>query len=296
MKWGKNVQERNGRKSIWNILQMVIIVLLCAFVLISDFVKLAYTQDPLKNAMLSKIIQQTCGAVAAILIMVRLDIRLFGKPQQFLYIIPCLIIAVDNFQFSSYFNGNLQLATTSSLDFILFAAYCLCVGVFEECIFRGIIFSILASQFPKNKKGFILTYVVSSLIFGAAHLTNGFSLGTLLQVGYTILTGGLFAFCLIKTKNILCCGFVHALYNFCGLLFSEFNAETGAIGLGTGIIFDIGTVITMLVVSLVVGGFVLYKAFTYTEAECACLYEKLGVNYAENTKEEENIGENAEIV
>ena len=289
------MQESNSRKSIWNIVQIVIIVLLCAFVLITDFIKLTYTQDALKNAMLSKILQQACGAAAAILIMVRLDIRLFGKPQQLLYIIPCMIIAVDNFQFSSYFNGNLQLATTNPLDFILFAVYCLCVGLFEECIFRGIVFSILASQFPKNKKGFLLTYVVSSLIFGAAHLTNGFSLGTLWQVGYTILTGGLFAFCLIKTKNILCCGLVHAVYNFCGLLFSEFDAATSAIGLGTGIIFDVGTVITMLVVSLLVGAFVLYKTFTYTEAECACLYEKLGIKYAENTQEEKNISENTEI-
>ncbi len=266
----------------------MIIVVLCAFVLITDFVELTYTQDALKNTMISKIIQQTCGVVAAILIMVRLDIRLFGIPQQLLYLLPCVIIAVDNFQFSSYFNGNMTLATNAPLDFILFGLYCLMVGTFEECIFRGILFAILASQFSKDRKGFILTYVVSSLIFGAAHLLNGISLGTLWQVGYTILTGGLFAFCLIKTKNILCCGIIHGLYNFCGLLFTRFDAATGAIGLGTGVVFDTGTVITMLVVSIVVGAFVVYKTFTYTDAECACLYEKLGVKYSEKEQKENN--------
>lgn len=288
------MQESNSRKSIWNIVEIVIIVLLCAFVLLADFVKLTYVQDALKNAMISKTVQQFSGAVAAILIMRRLDVNLFGKPQQLLYVIPCLIIAVDNFQFSSYFNGNLQLATNEPINFVLFALYCLSVGLFEECIFRGILFSVLASQFPKNKKGVLLTYVVSSLIFGAAHLSNGISLATLWQVGYTILTGGLFAFCLIKTKNILCCGFVHAIYNFCGLLFTKFDGVTGTIGLGTGVVFDTGTVITMLVVSVIVGGFVLYKVFTYTDAECACLYEKLGVKFGKNEEKADASAEGRE--
>ena len=95
----------------------------------------------------------------------------------------------------------------------------------------------------------------------------------LVQVGYTILTGGLFAFCLIKTKNILCCAVVHAVYNFCGLLM---GAES-ALGLGTGVVFDLGTVITMLIVSVLVGGFILYKVFTYTEKERIELYAKLAV-------------------
>lgn len=292
-KRGKIVQENKKRKSIWNIVQIVIIGVLCAFVLITDFVKISYVQDGLKNAMISKTVQQTCGLIAAVLIMLRLDIRLFGKPQQLLYLIPCVIIAADNFQFSSYFNGNMNFATNDPLDFVLFGLYCLSVGLFEECIFRGILFSILASQFSKDRKGFILTYVVSSLIFGAAHLLNGVSLGALWQVGYTVLTGGLFAFCLIKTKNILCCGVIHGLYNFGGLLFTRFDAATGAIGLGTGVVFDTGTVITMLVVSIVVGAFVLYKVFTYTDAECACLYEKLGVKYPKNEQVGETTEENA---
>lgn len=149
------------------------------------------------------------------------------------------------------------------------------VGLFEECIFRGIVFSVLAGCFSKDRKGFLKTYFLSAIIFGAAHLFNGFSLGTLLQVAYTVLTGGLFAFCLIKTKNILCCAFVHGLYNFCGLLFDTQ-------GLGTGVVFDVGTVVTMAIVGVCVGIFVLYSVFKYSEEERCALYGYLGLKTDKN--------------
>lgn len=207
----------------------------------------------------------------------RLNVRLFGKPQKWLYLVPCLIVAIDNFQFSAYFHGEMTLVHDKPTDILLFGGYCLSVGLFEECIFRGVFFALLADAFPHNKKGFLWTYFLSSAIFGLTHIFNGFSVGTLLQMGYSVLTGGLFAFCLIKTKNVFCCAFVHGLYNFCGMLFSEFDAGKGFIGLGSGVVFDTGTVITMLIVSLLVGIFVLYKVMTYTERERAVLYEKLGV-------------------
>ena len=87
--------------------------------------------------------------------------------------------------------------------------------------------------------------------------------------------GGLFAFCLIKTKNVLCCAVTHALYNFCGLLFSSY--EKGTIGLGSGVVFDVGTIITMAIVGVAIGLLVLYKVFTYSEKEREELYQKLGI-------------------
>ncbi|MBQ7913513.1 MAG: CPBP family intramembrane metalloprotease [Clostridia bacterium] len=265
--------HNHTKQKIQNIVQVVCIVALCLASIILEFIKISYLKDGLRNALLSKIIQQACGGAAAILIMVRLKIRLFNRPQKLLFLIPCFIIAIDNFQFFSFFSGNMKLINTHPLDVLLFIGYCLAVGLFEECIFRGILFSLLASWLPKNKKGFLWTYVLSSIVFGAAHILNGFSMGTLVQVGYTILTGGLFAFCLIKTKNILCCAAVHAVYNFCGLLMGT----EGALGLGTGVVFDLGTVITMLVVSVLIGIFVLCKVFTYKDKERIELYKRLGI-------------------
>ena len=48
-------------------------------------------------------------------------------------------------------------------------------------------------------------------------------------------------------------------------------------GLGSGVVFDMGTTITMLIVSIIVGIFVLYKVFKYTDAERNELYDCLGV-------------------
>lgn len=265
------------QNNIRNILEIGVITILCVFTVILDFVEIPYLNDPFRNKMLSKIIQQSCGGIAAILLMLRLNIRLFGKPQHWLFFLPCLIVAFDNFQISAFIQGKMELVRTSPADFLLFTGYCLAVGFFEECIFRGIIFSVLASLFPQNKKGLLLTFVCSSLIFGAAHLLNGFSW----QVGYTILTGGLFAFCLIKMKNILFCALTHAIYNFCGLLYdSNF--------LGSGVVFDAGTVWTMLIVSVCVSIFVLIFTFKYPEDERVELYSRLGIKKAKD-KGEENV-------
>ena len=259
------------RKKVYNYIEIAAILILCIAIIVLEIVKVQFLSDRLRNTLFSKIIQQTCGAIAGILLLKRLELKLFSKitANGWLYLIPCFIIAVDNFQFSAYFNGYLDLARKEAVDFILFGIYCLTVGLFEEFIFRGVIFSALADVFPKNKKGFLLTYVISSIVFGLAHIINGVSI----QILYTMLTGGLFAFCLIKTKNLFCCAAVHAIYNFCGLLFgTEQN-----LGLGYGIVFDKGTVITMLIVSVLVGLFVVYKVLTYTEAERADLYEKLAI-------------------
>ena len=257
------------KEKIYNIIEIAAICCLCLVTIIFDFIKIEYVKDDLQNRFIAKIIQQGSGAIAAILLLRRLKVEILGKPVQLLYLIPCIIIAIDNFQFSSYFNGKIEFVRTGGLDIFLFASYCMLVGLFEECIFRGVLFSVLAGLFPNNKKGLLLTFVSSSVLFGVAHLVNGFSI----QVGYTILTGGLFAFCLMKTKSIFCCGFIHGLYNFCGLLLeTESN-----LGLGNGIIFDLGTVLTMLVVSVVVGCFVVYKTLKYPEAERIGLYNRLGV-------------------
>ena len=272
------MQNLEKRKRIRDVVQIALIVVFCAITIALEFVcfaDLTNASDALRNTMLCRIIQQFCGALAAILLMVRSNIRLFGKPQKWLCLIPCLIVAIDNFQFSAYFQGKMQLVHDRPTDVLLFGVYCLTVGLFEECIFRGVIFSVLAGCFPQNKKGFLLTYILSSCVFGFAHLLNGFSMATVLQVGYSILMGGLFAFCLIKTKNVLCCAVTHALYNFCGLLFSSY--ENGTIGLGSGVVFDVGTIITMAIVGVAIGLLVLYKVFTYSEKEREELYQKLGI-------------------
>ena len=271
----KDVKNKRNDKR-----EVALILLLCCITILFDFITIRYTQNDLHNRYISKIIQQSIGTVAVIILMKRLNIQLFGWPQKWLFLIPCLIVAIDNFQWSSYLNGRMELLNSQPIDFILFGLYCLSVGMFEECIFRGVIFGAVAGRCTKDKKGLWRAYIISSLIFGAAHLFNGISGATILQVGYTFLTGGLFAFVLLKTKNIFCCGFIHALYNFCGMLFES----SERMGLGNGVVFDLGTVFTMLIISVLIGLFVLNSVKKYSIEEQTELYKKLGISMKKEEK------------
>jgi membrane protease YdiL (CAAX protease family) len=168
----------------------------------------------------------------------------------------------------------MQFVRTEWIDVFLFALYCIAIGLFEEIVFRGILFSVLAGYFSSDKKGLWKTFVISSVIFGGAHLFNlfyGAGLGgTLLQALYTTLTGSLFAFAFIKTKNILVPAIIHGVYNFCGLLLSEQ-------GLGAGAVLDLGTGITMAIVGVVIGVFVLYSMYKHPEQERVELYRRLNI-------------------
>ncbi len=251
-------------------IEIAVILLFGAFTLVCDFLPISYVKDELQNRLLAKSVQQLCGAAVAIWLTVKLNMRIFGKVENWLYLLPCLVIAVDNFPFFAYFQDKTAFVRTGAVDIALFALSCFTTGLFEELVFRGILFNLLAGCFSGDKRGLWTSYVLSSVVFGVAHLLNGFSLATLLQVGYTILTGGLFAFCFLKTKNILCPAFVHGLYNFCGLLLDTQ-------GLGTGVVFDLGTTLTMLFVSVLVGVFVLYNVWIYPEEERVELYKRLNI-------------------
>lgn len=249
------------------------IVGLCIAALLVEFLKIPWTGEAFLDEILCKLLQQVLGTTAVILLMLRLKIRLFGGVKNWLYLLPCLLVAVDNFPFYSYFQGNMQWVRTGFWDICLFAVYCLSVGVFEECVFRGVLFSLLASYFSKDRKGFLKTYFFSSALFGAAHLLNllsGNVGAVVLQICYSTLTGGLFAYVMIKTQNVLCGGVLHGLYNFCGLLLSER-------GLGAGVVFDFGTGLIMTIVSIAVGIFVLKTILQYKDEERTELYEKLHI-------------------
>lgn len=276
------MQEELKRKRIKDTVFTVSIVILCGAMILLDFVSPRYSSDIRRNRWIGDIVQQCCGIVAVLMLMARMKIKLYRKPQGWLFFIPSLIVALDNFPLCSYLAGNMSFERTGALDVVLFAVYCLSVGVFEECVFRGLVFAALAGYFSNDKRGLVKTFVLSSVVFGAVHIFNIFGGnvgGTLLQVCYTTLTGGLFAFALIKTKNICCSAFVHALYNFCGLLLSEQ-------GLGFGVTFDIATAIMMTVISVIIGVFVLVSLWKYTETERKVLYDRLGVK--EKPKADEN--------
>ncbi len=245
-------------------IQMLIVAVLCGIMAFLEFSNLRLFTDAQRNGWLLKILQQACGSVAVVILLWSMRVRLYGKPQKWWHWLVGLMIAVNNFQWWAFFAGKMAWIRTEFIDIALFTLECLLVGLFEELVFRGAVFALLASVFPKNRKGLWLTYAVSSVIFALAHIFNG----NLLQVGYTFLTGGLFAFVLIKTKNILCCAFTHGLYNWLGLVMDQ---------LGSGAVFDVGTCVLMAIIAVLGGIFVIYAVWTYPESEREDLYQRLGI-------------------
>lgn len=250
-----------------------VIVALFLLTALFEFLPIVYTQNAVHNRFIKKTLPLIFGIAAVYLLLYKNDAKIFSKPQNFLYYIPCFVVAVNNFPFFSYFSGKMQLLHTETLDVVLFVVYCIAVGLFEEGVFRGILIPFFASCFSKDKKGLWLTLITSSAVFGGIHLFNlayGGNVGaTLLQVCYSFLTGGMFAFILIKTKNVLLCAFTHTVYNAAGLLCSTE-------GLGAGVVFDLPTGLCMGIVAVAVCIFVLVCVHKYSQEEQEELYQKLG--------------------
>ena len=255
------------------------ILIFLILTLIFDVFNFSILKNQKDNYYLSNILTLICGSIAVALLMIKEKTGLFKTPKNLSFLLLGLVIALDNFQFASFFAGKMQPINAEILTWILFFISCMLTGFFEEGLFRGVVFSVLASRLEKNKTGLLKTIIISSLIFGGAHLLNifsGASVGaTLLQACYSTLTGALFAFILVKTKNIILCALTHGLYNFCGLLFS---AEQG---LGAGVVFDIPTALTMFIISLIVFVVSIIAFIKYTEEERIELYGRLGFGVEE---------------
>ena len=259
------------------VIDTTIIAIFCVLFAVFQFFDIKFTSDIVRSAWIKHILSNSSATVVVIILMKRLQIKAFQRPNRLVYFLPCIAMALVNLPFISYFNGNMSIVRNNTWDILFFVLYCLSVGILEELVFRGILFSAFLGRFPKDKKGMFKAFVFSSVFFGLAHLSNLFSgagIGAvLLQVVYTTLTGGLFCFAFIQTKNILFSAGTHALYNMCGLIF-EIPAR---FGLGTGIIFDTGTIVVMAVVDVLIAIFVFYSLYKYPEEDRKALYDALNV-------------------
>ena len=260
------------------VIAITLITVFCAVFAVLELVPINLIEDDVKNAWIVRIISNSAAIGAVVVLLKTLKIKPFMRVERWHFLLPALAVALANLPLISFLNGNMSLVRDGADDIALFVVYCISVGVLEELVFRGVLFPALAGSFTQDKKGFIKAFVLSSVLFGAAHLSNlfrGAGVGaTLLQVLYTILTGGLFCFVFIQTKNILCSAGVHALYNMCGLIF-EIPAR---LGLGSGVVFDAPTIIVMAVIDVCVAVFVLYSLHKYPIEEQKVFYKCLNIS------------------
>ena len=166
-----------------------------------------------------------------------------GNLKSFLYFIPLLAILTVNL-----WNGIKM--NTSVINTILFIISMLCVGFLEEIIFRGFLFVSMSQNGLKS------AIVMSSITFGIGHIVNllngGDFVPTLLQVFYAIAIGFLFTIMFYKSKSLIPCIIVHAVFNSLSIFSIENSSMT----------FDVITCIFLCVVSIGYALWILKKTKT----------------------------------
>ncbi len=173
------------------------------------------------------------------------------KTNKIYLVIPCFFVVINNFPFIAVFTKT-AVITAGVADIIGHTLFCCSVALFEEIAFRGIVLPLVYLKMKTKKKAVFFSVLISSLIFGAAHLVNVFGGGgigsVLIQTCYTFLIGGMCGFALCVTKSVFVPFLLHFLFNFCGTFIDV---------LGCGEIWNIPTVIIIVILGVIVGVYVL---------------------------------------
>lgn len=149
----------------------------------------------------------------------------------FLAVIPALLVVINNFPIIAFISGKATI-TGDTADKILYAIYCLSVGLFEETVFCGLVFPLCTFIYKENKYGVLFSVVTTAGIFSFSHLINlfgGASVGaTIMQIGYSFLIGAMCAIALSVTKNLFTAIVLHFIYDLGGLIFSNVGIAYGS--------------------------------------------------------------------
>jgi membrane protease YdiL (CAAX protease family) len=132
---------------------------------------------------------------------------------------PFIIIILVNFL--EVITGNLTIDTSKPVMIILFTLMNFFIGLSEELLVRGVILGVLLLKWGNTKKGIYLSVIVSSVLFGSAHILNlignpSILVATLSQVVYATFIGIFFAACVLRSKTIWPMIILHATIDFFG--------------------------------------------------------------------------------
>ncbi len=110
------------------------------------------------------------------------------------------------------------------------------VGVFEEAIYRGVLFNTLRNCFGESKGRIMLAVILSAIPFGITHFLNlifypNLVVWTTSQVVYATAGGILFACVYYITDNFWLVVFIHGLYDFFASIWSCFVSQAEGIGI-----------------------------------------------------------------
>lgn len=138
-------------------------------------------------------------------------------------IISCIMLVTT---FSTCISEGYKLLPIIKI-IIFILAILIGTGFTEEVLFRGIVLNNLFKAFGrKSKKNVVISIIISSILFGLVHITNGFtdsdfstSFYQALQViGMGLVYGAIYARC----KSIYSVMLIHGFWDICGSVKSGF--------------------------------------------------------------------------
>ncbi len=148
---------------------------------------------------------------------------------------------------------NYGFSTDLLIKELSYFVFCITVGLFEESLFRGVVFQGILRKTGNTLKGIWVAIITSSIIFGAVHVYTyvvGGSydlIGIIESIGKTLQTGAigvLLAAVYLKTKNLWAVALVHTLNDFFLMQAVMFSSSTlgnyvtgGSEGIGSIIIY-----------------------------------------------------------
>lgn len=217
-------------------------------VIYGSFCNVPYDSNPdsYKEAVLRIVLTIACTGFIALISGDKILVNSSNKTGKGILMgIPIIMIngifAIPMF-FSKLFSST-PLVDGWLVKILLLAFYYLCLGFFEETLFRPLINDAILYQF-RNKKGvFVAIALVSSFTFGIVHVwsTDIHNLVMFIQALFktlsTAMAGFLFLTLYWRTRNIIACAIVHGLCDFVTILsldiFKGNSVETNYVMEGT---------------------------------------------------------------
>ena len=120
-------------------------------------------------------------------------------------------------------SGDVIIDTSKPLMTSIFILMNFLIGLAEELLVRGVILGVLLLKWGNTKNGIMMCVIVSSVIFGGAHIGNFIAdpdilVATLSQLIYATFIGMFFAALVIRSQTIWIAIILHGAIDFFGQL------------------------------------------------------------------------------
>jgi len=181
---------------------------------------------------------------------------------------PLLLFCLLNA--SDFIPGPLHIDFSQPVLLLLHLLTALSTGWVEEVLCRGVVVTAMLQKWGSSKRGIYAAVLVSSLLFGLAHLANFLAgrkpmLNNLTQVTFALFFGVIFAACMLRNRSIWPMILLHAAVDWAATL------PEVAVGGGLRLVAPPITPTDALVSVLITLPLFLYGLFVLRKVEPAAL-------------------------